>query len=108
MSSQPDDAHEVKDQPDQERYVLLMDGETAYFLEYQDLGDRLRAFVHTQVEDSYQGRGVGSRLVGGALERAAESGLAVIPRCPMVQSFIRKNPEHAELVPEERRKELSL
>lgn len=98
----------VVDQPDQERYALLVDGETAGIIEYQDLGDSLRALVHTEVGDAYQGKGLGRELVGGALRLAEEDGLSIIPRCPMVQAYIQKKPEHAHLVPGERRAEFGL
>jgi len=37
-------------------------------------------------------------LARGALDSARERGLAVVPSCPFVASYITKHPEYADLV----------
>jgi predicted GNAT family acetyltransferase len=54
--------------------------------------------VHTDVATSAEGKGVGSRLVEGALADIRERGLRVVPICPFVADYIRRHPEHADLV----------
>jgi uncharacterized protein len=51
---------------------------------------------HTVVPPELGGRGLGSDLARAALEWAREQGLAVVPQCTFVQSFLAKHPEAAE------------
>ena len=46
----------------------------------------------------FEGHGVGSRLVQGALDDLRARGLAVVPLCPFVAGFIDRHPEYADLV----------
>jgi uncharacterized protein len=68
----------------------------------------LIAFVHTEVDDAFEGHGVGSILVGEALEDARRRGFEVLPFCPFVNSFIRERREYLDLVPASRREEFGL
>lgn len=47
-----------------------------------------------------EGRGVGSRLVKGALDHVRALGAGVIPGCPFVAAYIERHPEEADLVPD--------
>lgn len=89
-----DDAIEVRDNPDEDRYELFVDGELAGVAEYRDREDR-RVFVHTVVEKAYAGRGLGNRLAKGALEDAVARGLRVVPRCPFIRAWLERHPDHA-------------
>jgi uncharacterized protein len=44
------------------------------------------------------GKGVGSRLIKGALDQVRAEGLKVIPQCPFVKAFIGKNADYADLL----------
>jgi len=44
------------------------------------------------------GKGVGSRLVKGALDQVRAEGLQVVAQCPFVNAWIGKNPAYADLV----------
>ena len=63
----------------------------------------LIAFIHTEVDDAFEGHGVGSALVGGALDDARRRDLEVLPFCPFVNSYIEKHREYVDLVPEPQR-----
>lgn len=91
---------EVADQPDASRYVVTVDGELAGVAEYRLAGGRIDLF-HTEVEERLRGRGVGSRLVAGALDDARDRGLSVVPTCPFVGAYIDRHPAYADLVDEE-------
>lgn len=64
-------------------------------LTYVRFGDQV-VLEHTVVPPELGGRGLGSDLARAALEWAREQGLAVVPQCSFVQSFIAKQPEAAE------------
>jgi uncharacterized protein len=50
------------------------------------------------VPEELSGKGVGSRLVKGALDQVRELGLKVIAQCPFVKAFIDKNGQYADLL----------
>jgi uncharacterized protein len=99
---------EVHDNPFEGRYEIRLDGRTAGFTVYKSKPN-LIAFLHTEIHPSLEGRGLGSRLIGFALEDARERGLDVLPFCPFVNEFIRRHrDEYVELVPERYRREFGL
>jgi len=54
--------------------------------------------VHTDIEPSLEGRGLGAVLVRGALEDIRSRGERVVPFCPFVRAYVRRHPEYADLV----------
>ena len=89
----------ICDQPGFDQYVIELEGARAGFLTYKLAPEKI-SFMHTEVEPSMEGRGLGSRLVAYALDDARRRGLAVLPFCPFVASYIRDHGEYLELVPE--------
>ena len=89
----------VQDEPAASRYALLLDGDRVGELVYRSDGDRL-TLLHTEVDESLEGRGLGSTLVSRALDDVRGRGLRVVPLCPFVDSYIRRHPEYADLVAE--------
>ena len=93
------DELEVVDVPERQRYELRLGdrtiGEAAYRLSRN--GKRI-AFLHTEVDESVEGRGLGSRLAAAALEDVRRRGLAVVPLCPFMAHYINTHPEVQDLV----------
>jgi predicted GNAT family acetyltransferase len=79
---------------ERQRFELVEDGERAV-LTYV-VADGVVTFEHTVVPSPMEGRGVGSRLAAAGLAWAREQGLAVVPQCSFVQSWLGKHPEAAE------------
>lgn len=86
---------EIRDNPTEGRYELLVDGEQAGFAEYRDREGR-RIFVHTVVDEAYAGRGLGNRLAKGVIDDALERGLHVVPRCPFIRAWLERHPDYAQ------------
>ena len=80
----------------EQEYVMEVDGQRAVAA-YQREGDTI-VFTHTGVPPALEGRGIGSRLVRGALDDVRDQGLRVVPQCPFVRAFIAKHPEYRDLV----------
>jgi uncharacterized protein len=98
---------EVADAPERERYELSIDGEVSGYSAYR-ARPGLIAFVHTEVDERLQGRGLADRLIRFALEDARARGLAVLPFCPFVKAFIERHREFDELVPDAFREQFGL
>ncbi|WP_028644089.1 GNAT family N-acetyltransferase [Nocardioides sp. URHA0020] len=89
---------ETSHNPAEHRYEAHLDGELAGFAEYQ-LTDALVIFTHTQVDPTFEGKGIGSTLARFALDDVRATGThQVLPLCPFIKSWIDKHPEYAELV----------
>ena len=97
----------ITDNPDQHRYEIRVDDELAGFVQYRRRPG-LIAFIHTEIDQRFEGQGLGSELIRGALDAARSEGIAVLPFCPFVNSFIERHPEYASLVPDEFRSEFGL
>lgn len=111
MASKSDAAHQpqvtVVDSPERGRFQILVNGEVAGFAAYHLVGDKLD-FTHTQIDDRFEGMGLGSKLISAALDTARERGMAVLPHCPFVRSYIERHHEYLDLVPEDRRQQFGL
>lgn len=90
----------VTDDTENHRFVAEVDGSRAGIAVYhQAKGARL--FVHTEVEDEYEGKGVASSLVRGALDQMRESGTTVVPLCPYVRTWIGRHDGYEDLIDED-------
>jgi uncharacterized protein len=87
----------VRDNPDELRYELLVDGDVAGEIRYRRSPDRI-VLVHTEVSPALEGQGLASRLVADALEDIRARGMRVVPICPFVRAYIQRHPEYEDLV----------
>jgi len=94
----PEDA-EVIDNPDASRFEIRLGGDLIGLAAYRRRNGRL-VLLHTEIEESHEGKGFGSVLAAGALEEAERHGLEVVPLCPFMASYIERHPEYERLVPE--------
>ncbi len=78
------------------RYELTVEGHLA--ATYYEIANGIITFVHTEVPDALAGRGVGSKLVKGALDQVRADGLKVVAQCPFVKAYIGKHAEYADLL----------
>ena len=88
---------EVVDVPDANRYELRLDERVIGLAAYRRRDGRI-AFTHTEVHESWEGRGFGSRLAAAALDDAGRQGLDVVPLCPFIARYIERHPEYAGLL----------
>ena len=99
----------VADAPERSRFEIHVDGEKAGFAAYRMKDPRLMVLTHTEIDDAYEGRGLGSTLVRAALDAARDRGLAVRPDCPFVRAYVARHPDdYLALVPEDLRPRLGL
>ncbi len=89
------------------RFTVLVDGEVAGFAAYRRSGSTI-SFTHTQIDERFEGRGLGSVLVRSALDAARAEGAAVLPFCPFVRRYISRHREYLDLVPVDQRARFEL
>lgn len=88
---------QTTDNAEAQRYEARVDGGLAGFAQYRVEGDRV-VFTHTEVDDAYEGQGVGSSLARAALDDVRASGRSVVPECEFIRGWIDKHPAYADLV----------
>ena len=71
-------------------------GDLVAFAAYK-LSNNIITFTHTIVPIELEGQGIGRKLAETGLGYAHEHNLKVIPQCPFISGFIRKNPQYQPL-----------
>lgn len=90
---------EVRDNPDLRRLEAILDtGEVAGFAMYQLGPEDSVTFFHTEVEDRFEGQGIGSQLVEGVMDHLRANHLRIVPPCPFIRRWMRRHPETHELL----------
>jgi predicted GNAT family acetyltransferase len=90
---------QVVNNPDEHRYEVRADGTLAGSTVYRERPG-LIVFVHTEIDERFEGQGLASTLIRTALDDARERELQVLPFCPFVNGYIARHREYVELVPE--------
>jgi uncharacterized protein len=88
---------EVRDNPDRTRYEISINGAFAGMAAYRDINNT-RVFTDTDIKPGFEGEGLGSTLIGAALDDVRSSGRSAVALCPFVANFIEKNPTYADLI----------
>ena len=87
---------DIIDNKAQHRFELEVDGHLA--ASYYKIDDGVITFLHTEVPPELGGKGIGSRLIKGALDQVRAEGLKVVAECQFVKAFIGKNPAYQDLL----------
>ena len=87
---------DIVNNSEKHRYELAVDGHIA--ATYYEISGGVITFVHTEVPPELGGKGIGSKLIRGALDQVRADGLKVIPQCPFVKAFIEKNADYQDLL----------
>lgn len=81
----------------EQRYEARVGDELAGSAYFQ-ADDGLVVFTHTEVDDAFEGQGVGSSLARFALDDVRAKGLKVVPRCPFIKGWIDRHEGYHDLV----------
>lgn len=84
--------------PERSRYEIHVDGKVAGITRAKEGDDGVLLFSHTEVDDAYEGQGLASKLVTGALDDVRRRGRKIEVTCEYVEGFLEKHPEYQELV----------
>ena len=81
------------------RFEIHQGQDLAGFAEYRDHG-RQRIFHHTEIGEQYGGKGLGSKLIRGALTDTVAAGMRIVPVCSFVAKFLDTHDDFAGSVDE--------
>jgi predicted GNAT family acetyltransferase len=96
LQSGADEMTEIVNNKAQHRYELAVDGHVA--ATYYQIAAGVITFTHTEVPPELGGKGIGSKLIKGALDQVRAEGLKVVAQCPFVKAYIEKHNEYADLL----------
>jgi predicted GNAT family acetyltransferase len=71
-------------------FEAIEDGKEAGKMTYTWAGDSKFIIDHTEVNEGFNGKGVGKKLVMKAVEYARNNNLKIIPLCPFAKSVFDK------------------
>ena len=83
--------------PAESRYEIHVDGQRAGFTVYRATPGVID-FVHTEIDDAYEGQGLGGQLARGALDDIRVNGHKVIATCPFIKGWIAKHEDYQDLL----------
>jgi predicted GNAT family acetyltransferase len=89
----------LHDDRDQARYEARIgdEGHLAALLDYRMTSEGI-ALLHTEVQEGYEGRGIGSRFVRMVFDDVRTRGLKIIPKCPFVLRWLERHAEQHDLL----------
>lgn len=78
-------------------FTIAVEGKSVGSAEYLER-DGQRIFTHTNVDSAFEGRGLATILIGEALQQTHDAGKRIVAVCPMVDNYVGKHPEFADVV----------
>jgi len=94
MTDQP----KVVRNEDGARYEVWVGDRLAGSAYYTERGEKITVFTHTEIDDAFAGQGLGKVLASGALDDVVERGRVIVPECPFIAAYLRKNPGYEDHV----------
>ncbi|ASW74562.1 GNAT family acetyltransferase [Chryseobacterium piperi] len=84
---------EVKQNNDEKHgsFEAFIDGNHAGLMTYTWAGEGRFIIDHTEVEEAYNGKGVGKEMVLAAVDFARKEGKKIIALCPFAKATFQKN-----------------
>lgn len=86
----------IHDEEDLRFYILLQEEEAELTYTYPET--EVMDFDHTYVPEDHRGNGLAESLVQCGLEFARANNYKIIPSCPVVESYIKRNPDYKDMV----------
>lgn len=80
-----------------DRFTISVEGRPAGFTQFVDR-DGQRVFFHTEVDGDFEGRGLGTIVVGEAVDATRDAGLHIVPVCELVANYLDNHSEFSDVV----------
>jgi predicted GNAT family acetyltransferase len=87
----------VVDNIDEQRYELWLGEVRAGVIEY-DLAPGIVVAIHTKIDPAFEGRGLATKLIAGAIEDIRDRGFKLVPVCAFVRAYLRRHPQARDIV----------
>jgi predicted GNAT family acetyltransferase len=87
----------VSSTPPELRCELWVGATRAGFIQYRSEPGTI-LLVHTEVDPTFEGRGLGARFVASTLDDLRARGLTLVALCPFVRAYLRHHREYADLL----------
>ena len=86
---------EIKQNNDEKHgnFEAFIEGNRAGLMTYTWAGEERFIIDHTEVDEAYNGQGVGKEMLLAAVEFAREKGKTIIPLCPFAKATFQKHEE---------------
>ncbi len=79
-------------------FFIEQDGEWVAEMTYFKSGENEITIDHTEVEDSLEGKGIGTELVAEGVKYARENRLKIVAACPFAKKVIDETPEFQDVL----------
>jgi hypothetical protein len=97
MTGTPTADPDVFNNSEERRYEIVFGSHLAGLAAYTSSEGNI-VFTHTEIDPSFEGKGLGGRLAKAALDDARHQGKTVTPLCHFIAGYIRRHPEYEDLV----------
>jgi predicted GNAT family acetyltransferase len=88
---------EVRDNPAEHRFELLVDGAVAGLAVYRLRADAV-VITHSEVDRQFRGQGLGNELAQRTLDLLRSRGDKVVPVCPFFARYVAEHPTYDDIV----------
>lgn len=86
------------------RFFIEENNNTVAEMDYQFPAEDTLLIVHTEVDESLEGKGIGKQLVKAAAEYARENNLHLKATCSYARKVLERSPEYADVYSSEKNK----
>ncbi len=80
------------------RFFIQDNGTDMAEMDYVWRGPQHITIVHTEVDESLKGKGVGKELVAAGVAFARERGIGIVPVCAFAKALMERTPEYADVL----------
>lgn len=80
------------------RFYIEENGERIAVMEYVYAGEDKFIIEHTEVNEQYEGKGLGKMLVEAAVKYAREQLMKIIPLCPYANAVFKRKVEYEDVL----------
>ena len=89
--------HIVRDNPDRQRYELVINDEIDSIADYRVNGDSV-VVPHVETNPAHRGQGNADRLMAGMLDDLRATERTIMPLCPFAADYIDQHPDQQDLL----------
>ena len=86
------------------RFYIEKDNETIAEMDYQFPDENTLLIVHTEVDETLEGKGIGKQLVAAAVDYARKHSLRLTSTCPLAKKVLDRTKEFADVYNAEKNK----